>query len=66
MFTLQHPYAPTITYRCSLPEAIAAYATDHLDAFEVYVVEAPDSPYGVGIEVINKTSAAHLGVVSIH
>jgi hypothetical protein len=66
MFTLQHPYAPTVNYRCSLPEAIASYATDHLDGFDVYVIEVADSAHGIGIEVFEKDTDTSLGIVSIH
>lgn len=66
MFTLAHPLAPTVTYRCDLPKAIASYATDHLCEYDVFPVEVEGSTHGVGIEVIDKSSDTHLGFVTIN
>jgi hypothetical protein len=62
--TLSHPYAPTVSYECSLPVAIASYATDHLDRFTTRVVET-DSPAGVTLEVSRPDDNVVLGLVHI-
>jgi hypothetical protein len=66
MYTFEHPNAPTVTYTCALPKAVASYATDHLDDFNVYVVGVEDSPYGIGIEVFDKVTSTQLGIVVVH
>lgn len=64
MLTFEHPHAPTVTYNCELPKAIASYATDHLNGYDVYVVEV-NTELGVTIEVFNPNRDS-LGLVRIH
>lgn len=65
MVTMKHPYAPTITYGCSLEQAIASYATDHLYDYEVYVIEMTESAHGLALEVFSK-EAVDMGIATIH
>ncbi len=64
MLTLQHPHAPTVSYSCELPKALASYACDHLDGYGVFVVES--DTHGITLEVFGKDRKDHLGYVEIH
>lgn len=66
MITFAHPLAPTVSYDCELKRSIALYAADHLHEYEVFLIEADTSKYGIGMEVVDKSTGSHLGVVSIH
>ena len=66
MFIFTHPLAPTVTYGSELKISIAAYATDHLHEYDVFVIEAEGSKHGLGMEVIDKATGEALGIVSIH
>jgi hypothetical protein len=66
MFTFIHPLAPTVTYSCELGVSIASYATDHLHEYDVFLVEVASSEHGIGIEVVEKNTVTHLGLVTIH
>lgn len=66
MYTFSHPLAPTVSYGVELKKAIAAYASDHLHEFDVYLVEVKNSDHGIGIELVEKMTANWLGVVAIH
>lgn len=66
MITFTHPLAPTVSYDCELNKGIARYAADHLHEFEVFLVEVDSSAYGIGIEVVEKSTGSPLGLVSIH
>ncbi len=65
MITFTHPLAPTVSYDCELKRSIALYAEDHLHEYEIFLVET-SSKFGIGMEVIDKQTGCHLGIVSIH
>lgn len=65
MITLQHPYAPTVTYSGTICEALTAYVTEHLYGFDTFVVEVPE-PHQVTVEVFEAGTDTSLGSVSVH
>jgi hypothetical protein len=66
MFIFTHPLAPTVAYGTELKKSIAAYASDHLHEYDVFVIEAEGSAHGLGMEVVDKATGEQLGIVTIH
>jgi hypothetical protein len=65
MITFAHPLTPTVSYSGELKQSIASYALNYLHEYDVFLV-AVDSSHGVGIELMEKGTGTHLGLVTIH